>query len=93
MKNRNKYCYCLMDQLLENKIQEPFDKFPPDGPLPRIMPYQFVRLLISDFYLTFPEHEGLQVQKAAAQVDPPQTKGVQDSNSHSLRPLEECLYN
>ena len=42
MKNRNKYVYYLFDQLLEDYIREPFDKFPPEGPIIRLMDYQFV---------------------------------------------------
>jgi hypothetical protein len=32
-KNRNLHAICILDMLLNNKVEEPYSKFPPDGPV------------------------------------------------------------
>ena len=33
-KNRNLHAICLMDMILNNRFEEPYNKFAPDGPIP-----------------------------------------------------------
>ena len=33
-KNRNLHALCLLDMILNGRFEEPYNKFPPDGPLP-----------------------------------------------------------
>ena len=33
-KNRNLHAICLLDMILNNRFEEPYNKFPTDGPLP-----------------------------------------------------------
>ena len=33
-KNRNLHAICLLDMLINNRIEEPYSRLPPDGPLP-----------------------------------------------------------
>ena len=35
-KNRNLHAICLLDSILNNKFEEPYNKFPKDGPIPII---------------------------------------------------------
>jgi len=33
-KNRNLHAICLLDMILNNRFEEPYNKFPGDGPIP-----------------------------------------------------------
>ena len=61
-KNRNLHAICLLDMIINERYEEPYNKFAPDGPLP-IMPKHIVksRLTKKFWYFTKTLHNKPQV--------------------------------
>ena len=50
-KNRNLHAICLLDMVLNNRYEEPYNKFPADGPLPLLSKPIVISKLSKKFWL------------------------------------------
>ena len=66
-KNRNLHAICILDSILNNHFEEPYNKFPPEGSVPILNKALVKSRLSKKFYI-----ETLNMQKNEEQLEPQQ---------------------
>ena len=66
-KNRNLHAICILDSILNNHFEEPYNKFPPEGSVPILNKALVKSKLSKKFFI-----ETLNMQKNEEQIDPQQ---------------------